>query len=201
MLQVAMSATVRNNFGKGAARTLRRQGQTPAVLYGLKSEPVALSMDSVIFRKALMSIHGRNTVVSLDVLAGESKTTHHVMVKEIQKDPVDDSLIHADFLEIALEKARNFVVPLKYVGTAKGIDLGGIMEVHMGAVRVKGQPLNIPDYIEVDTSSLGIGEKLTCQTVNIPAGIDLLEKLEAVCVMVVSPQGTGAEGEEGAGGD
>ncbi|MDH5299466.1 MAG: 50S ribosomal protein L25, partial [Desulfobulbaceae bacterium] len=95
MLQVEMSARVRKSFGKGAARTTRRAGQTPAVVYGPKTEPLALELNTKDFTKGLIFINRRNAVVNLNIDDGGSTSTRHVVVKEIQADPVQDTLVHA----------------------------------------------------------------------------------------------------------
>ncbi|MCF6291072.1 MAG: 50S ribosomal protein L25 [Desulfobacterales bacterium] len=184
MLRLDMTATVRQGSGKGAARSLRREGKTPAILYGVKAEPVALSLESALLRKILMQVHGRNAVVSLAVEADGVTSSHHVMVREIQKDPVTEALIHVDFFEISLDKERVYSVPLNCVGVAKGVDLGGFMNVVKPFVHVKGLPLDIPDTVDTDVSALNIGDAITCQTLSVPDSVTLLEDAEAACVMV-----------------
>ena len=184
MLQLDMTATVRQGSGKGAARSLRREGKTPAILYGVKAEPVALSLESVMLRKILMQVHGRNAVVTLAVEADGVTSSHHVMVREIQKDPVTETLIHVDFFEISLDKGRVYAVPLNCIGVAKGVELGGFMNVVKPFLQVKGLPMDIPDMIDTDVSALNIGDAITCQTLNVPDAVTLLEDAEAACVMV-----------------
>jgi large subunit ribosomal protein L25 len=184
MLQVEMSASVRKDSGKGAMRRLRKAGQTPAVVYGEGVENVALQLETVSFFQQLLKISRTNAVVTLQLDDGGTKT---VILKEVQTDPVRDTLVHADFQEIDVNKNRNFEVPISYVGTAKGTDLGGIMNAHLDTVLLDGAPLSIPDQFEIDVTSLNIGDRITVDSLEIPAGVTLVTDSTATCVTVDKP--------------
>ena len=81
-----------------------------------------LELDTKPFTKTLLTIQGQNAVISLKIQDAEEKGLHHVLIKELQVDPVKDSLVHADFLEIDLEKEMTLFVPVKFVGKAKGVE-------------------------------------------------------------------------------
>ena len=184
MLQVKMETKVRTVFGKGPMRQLRMRDITRANLYSGGNEPVSLQFDTAKLFKDLLFIHGRNAVVTLDV-EGDSKGSRNVLVQEIQKEPVDGSLLHVDFLEIDLNKAARFTVPVEYVGTAKGVDLGGDLQVFKTSVRLRGCPLDIPDVIKADITHLEQGGKgLTFADLAVPANVEMLEKADMVCVAV-----------------
>jgi len=184
MLQVKMETKVRTVFGKGPMRQLRMRDITPANLYSGGKEPVSLQFDTAKLFKDLLFIHGRNAVVTLDV-EGDSKGSRNVLVQEIQKEPVDGSLLHVDFLEIDLNKAARFTVPVEYVGTAKGVDLGGDLQVFKTSVRLRGCPLDIPDVIKADITQLEQGGKgLTFADLAVPTNVEMLEKADTVCVAV-----------------
>ena len=118
MLQFDIDAKTRSTFGKGAARQLRRSGKTPAVLYGAGNQNLPLELETKPFTKTLLTIQAQNAVISLKILDSKDKRVHHVMVKEVQVDPVKDSLVHADFYEIDIEKPLTLSVPLKFTGKA-----------------------------------------------------------------------------------
>lgn len=185
MIQVDVTATVRTNFGKGAARSLRRAGQTPAIIYGPKSDTLALTLDTKIFTKTLLDLHRRNAVVGLDIKSDGGEEKRHVLIKEIQVDPILDTLKHADFYEISLDTPSVFKVPVKYKGKAAGVDLGGELITILTEVSIKGNPLDIPDSIEVDIKSLNINDAIVCKDLNIPDNVTLLEDQDQVCVSVV----------------
>ncbi len=184
MLQVDMESMVRTVFGKGPMRQLRMRALTPANLYSGGRKPISLQLDTAQLYKQLLFIHGRNAVVNLRV-EGDSEGQHHVLIQEIQKDPVDGSLLHVDFLEIDLAKAACFTVPLEYVGTAKGVDLGGELQVLKTSVCLRGCPLDIPDMIEVDITPLEQGGPgLSYADLSLPEKVEMLEKADMTCVVV-----------------
>jgi large subunit ribosomal protein L25 len=186
MLQVDVDARVRSNFGKGAARSMRRAGLTPAILYGQGTDPIALELDTRVITKTLMHLQRRNAVVTLDVEGGDASGKRHVLVKDLQVDPIQDTLIHADFYEIAIDEPTVFSVPIHYTGKAVGVELGGELSTPVTAIDMKGKPLDIPDYLELDITELKLGDKLTCNDLEVPANITLLNDLDTVCVSVVT---------------
>ncbi|MCL2457718.1 MAG: 50S ribosomal protein L25 [Desulfobulbus sp.] len=184
MLQVRMDSKVRTVFGKGPMRQLRMSEITPANLYSGGKPPVSLQCETSKLYKDLLSIHGRNAVVNLQV-EGDSIGERHVLIQEVQKDPTTGHLLHVDFLEIDLKKAGKFIVPIEYVGTAKGVDLGGELHVYKNTVQLRGCPLDIPDVIRVDVTPLEQGGAgLTYGDLPLPANVEMLEKFSVTCVAV-----------------
>ncbi len=184
MLQYDLNAQIRNEFGKGFARSLRRSGGTPAVLYGSKTEPISLVFDTKTLTNTLLAMQRRNAVFSLDIADGASAAKRHVIVKEIQTKPVDDSLLHVDFFEVSMAEPIVFDVPIKYAGNAKGVELGGEMHIFHAKVSLKGIILDIPDFIEIDVSELGIGDRLHFSDLVIPDKVEILSAGEEPCVAV-----------------
>lgn len=185
MLQVDIAANKRDDCGKGAARSLRRAGLTPAVLYGPKITPQALSLDTHSFTKVLFSIHRRNSVINLEVADEQGKVVHHVITREIQTDPIADNVLHADFYVISLDEPLVFQVPLRYRGKAKGVDMGGELAISLEKVALKGKALDIPDEIVIDVSPLGPNSQRTCGELPLPTGVELVAGADKVCVAVV----------------
>jgi large subunit ribosomal protein L25 len=184
MLQQEMAASIRNDFGKGAMRRLRMAGNTPAVVYGTGRESLALQLETLPLVKQLLKIQRRNAVITLNI---EGDSPRHVLIKELQTDPVRDTLIHADFYEIPLDKARQFTVDLVVSGAAKGVDLGGIMEVVSRKVVVEGNPLDIPDTIGVDVTELAIGDNFLVSALALPGNVKMITPADAVCVTITAP--------------
>ncbi|WP_028318321.1 50S ribosomal protein L25 [Desulfobulbus elongatus] len=184
MLQVRMDSKVRTVFGKGPMRQLRMSEITPANLYSGGTPPVSLQFETPKLYKNLLFIHGRNAVITLKV-EGDNVDERHVLVQEIQKDPTTGHLLHVDFLEIDLQKTGKFIVPIEYVGTAKGVDLGGELHVYKNVVHLRGCPLDIPDVIRVDITPLEQGGPgLTFGDLPLPANVEMLEKPGVTCVAV-----------------
>ena len=182
MLQVEMTAAVRTETGKGAMRCLRSEGLSPAVVYGAGNEATALKRDTKTLTANLLGVYRRNCIVTLKIDDGSEK---FVTIKEVQADPIQDTLVHADFCEIDLHKARNFEVPLSFTGTAKGVDLGGTLTIYADVVTLKGCPLDIPDECSLDVTALKIGEELSFSAIALPENVELVTKPESVCVGVV----------------
>lgn len=187
MLQVEMSADVRTVTGKGAMRQLRMAGKTPAIMYGIADKPVSLALDTKKLMSQLLDIARRNAVITLNVDGSGEKS---VLVREIQTEPVKDTLVHVDFQEIDLEVARTFTVPVAYTGTAKGADLGGVEHISVTKVDLKGKPLDLPGTCDVDVTDLAINDFVKIGDLKIPENVELLADAEAVCVMI-EPAPTG----------
>ena len=188
MLQVDLTARVRKTFGKGNARALRRAGMTPAVLYGPKIDSMALELTTKPFTKALFGIHRRNAVISLEIENGDLPAKRHVMIREVQTDPVQGTLVHADFFEISLDTLVKLFVDVKFTGKPKGFESGGELQVAKGKVCLEALPLDFPDCVEVDITHLDIGDSVTCKSLNIPDKVTLLEKENATCATVTTAQ-------------
>ena len=195
MLQFEVNAQMRKNFGKGAARQLRRAGKTPAVLYGSGISNMPLEVETKPLTKTLLTIQDQNAVISLKIGETGENEVHHVLIKEVQVDPIKDSLVHADFLEIDLEKPRTLAVPIKFTGKAKGVDMGGEMVISRTSVMLHGKILDIPNEITVNVSGLGLGAKITCKEFELPSGVTLADKGDAVVVLVQEASAKKAEAE------
>jgi large subunit ribosomal protein L25 len=181
MLQVELSASMRTSTGKGAMRQLRMKGKTPAVVYGGGAAALPLEMDTKILMQQLLEIYRQNAVVTLKI---DGDKDRHVLVGEVQTDPVRDTLIHADFCEIDLQKVRRFDVPIVYTGVAKGVDLGGEMFVEYNSVTLEGLPLDIPDQFSLEVTDLKIGDHMTFGDISLSPSLKLISKADTVCVKV-----------------
>lgn len=184
MLQVEISASVRNTSGKGPMRQLRMKGMTPGVVYGGGADAQKLQLDTKKLMSQLLEFYRKNTVVTLKVDGASEKT---VMVGEVQTDPVRDTLIHVDFCEIDLQKDRAFTVPIVLKGKAKGVDLGGQMIVSSTQVVLEGKPLDIPDECIVDVTTMAIGAEVKCATMSLPENVKMVTDPETLVVSIIKP--------------
>ena len=184
MITKEIATSVREVFGKGPIRRLRAQGKTPGIVYSGGNEALALEFETKTLFQELLDIQGRNAVITLKIDNGSEK---NVLVKEIQTDPLKDTLFHADFLEIDLQKSAQFAVPLVYKGKAKGEDLGGIKQIEKRELMLEGKPLDIPNECTIDVANLGIGDKITAGEISLPEGVSLISNSAMVCVAVTAP--------------
>lgn len=183
MLQFDVAADTRAGRGKGKNRQIRLAGRTPAVLYGCGVEAQSLSVDTRQVTKEMLAIQGRPAVLHLAV---DGKENHYVLIRDIQVDPVTDTLKHIDFYKIDAEKPMVFSVPVEYTGTAKGVDMGGELQILLRTVKLKGKPLEIPDAITIDISGLKIHDAFFCKDLDLPDTVALMDDADTPCVRVVT---------------
>jgi large subunit ribosomal protein L25 len=187
MAHVALTAQSRKETGKGAARTLRRQALIPAVFYGPEIDPVHLSLKYRDLEKLIRTGAGENVIIDLAIETGESSLSHRAMLKEIQLDPVKQTILHVDLYEISLDKKIEVEVPITLTGTAKGVSDGGILQQVSRTVEISCLPDNIPDAFELEVTGLDIGDSLHVSDLKIPEGIEVLEEEELTIATVVPP--------------
>ena len=155
MKDIQLAAEPRVGKGKGAAHQLRFGGRIPAVMYGPETEPTPLAIEERAFRAAMKQAGGQSTLFTLEVNGKQSK----VILREIQRDPVSNKVLHLDFHAISMNRPIHISIPVTFTGIAKGVKAeGGIMQVVMREVEISCLPTNIPEKVEVDVTELGIGD-------------------------------------------
>jgi large subunit ribosomal protein L25 len=180
-----VEAQARIPGGKNANRRLRKSGKIPAVLYGPGKPPVVVSVNPIEVSRILHSESGRNTIFSLSVDGSEQ---NNAMVKDYQLDPVQGKLIHADFLEIAMDRLLELTVNVEVVGEAEGVKLdGGIMDIVTRSIEVECLPSDIPESIKVDVSHLKINDYIRVKNIQIDPKVKILTEPEVVVVTIVPP--------------
>ncbi len=156
MAEVRLKAARRGDSGKGSARRTRAAGRVPGVVYGRGMEPVAISVDRREFVTALLSDSGMNTLLDLEI---DGDTTL-ALTKELQRDPVRGTLLHADFVKIDRTVEVEVEVPVHVVGDAPGTREGGVLEHPLFTVHVRALPGDVPESIDADVSGLNMGDSL-----------------------------------------
>jgi large subunit ribosomal protein L25 len=185
MSTASLSATLRSESGKGAARKLRRAGAVPAVIYGHKREPMSLSVPTRELERLLERVAAETTVVELSIDGKVSRT----LIREIQKHPFKKQLVHVDFQELVAGEMITVHVPLVIVGTAIGVrSFAGILDQTMRDLEVSVDPSAIPNHIDVDVSALNIGDSIHVRDLKVPAGVTVLTDIEASVVVVAAPK-------------
>jgi large subunit ribosomal protein L25 len=184
MADNVVNAEQRQLRGKGPARRLRAQGLIPAVVYGGESGPAHVAVDPTVLLKAIETPHRFNTILTLK-LDGADK---HVLFKEYEVDPVTRELLHADFLEVKMDKPVRVHVPVETVGKAVGQTEGGILSLAAHDILVEALPTKIPVKIEVDITELKIGHSLHISEVKAPEGCKFRYATDYVVVFVAVPE-------------
>ena len=192
MVQSRLSVRPRKRIGKSGAREVRREGNIPAVLYGNGVEPTALVVEPEAIRRALANSAGRNTVLEIEIEGGETRFS---MLREIQKDPLGDRVIHLDFLAIDMEKPVSVSVPVNTNGRSEGERKGGRLEKLMRTIEIECLPSDIPDSVEIDVSDLDIGDSVDVAGLGLAEGVAPLRGGEEKVVHVIAERAKEEEAE------
>ena len=184
MQQVRFEAQKREAVGKGGARALRREGYVPAVLYGRQKEAISIQLPEHSFQNLLRS-HGNSALVDLDIANVGVETA---IIKEVQRDPVRQRLLHADFLRISLDEPVTSTIPIVLVGSAPGVQGGGIVELPHRDLEIHCLPTLLPSRIEVDISNLEIGDSISVADLALADEIEILDDPRTRIVTVSPPR-------------
>jgi large subunit ribosomal protein L25 len=183
-----------DQLGTRNVKRLRRLGLIPGVLYGKANKAFVVGEREL--RIALTGPSGLHAIV--DVLVDGQKTPHHAVLKDYQQHPVRGTITHIDFHEVRLDQPIQATVVVQLVGEAPGAKVGGVVQQVARELRVEALPSAIPEHIEVDLSSLELGESLRLHDVAPIAGVRFLDDAaETVIANCSSPRGL-TEAEEAA---
>ncbi len=179
-----LEAQKRSIFGKSAGRGLRRSGTIPAILYGRHEDVIPLQLDLRSFQRFLQS-NGENVLIDLDIANHGHET---IMIKEVQRDPVEQRLLHTDFIRISLEEPVTSAVPIVLVGSARGLEEGGIVELAHRQLHIRCLPTILPDTIEVDISELDLEDFIRIEDLSLDDGVEMLDAPQTIVVLVNRPR-------------
>ena len=185
MKTVSLSGSPRGNVGKKDAKKLRRENKIPCVLYGT-GEQVHFFTDEKSFAKILFTPH-----VYIITLTIEGKQ-HQAIMQDVQYHPVTDKVLHVDFLEIVDKKPITIAVPVTLSGTPKGVLKGGRLIKKARKLKINALPVDIPDTIEIDITSLEIGQSVLIEDLK-RDNIEFLDSPRNVVVGVRSARAVVAE--------
>lgn len=199
-----LKANIREATGKGAARVLRKNDSIPAVLYGLGNDPVKIDVLIQDLELAFKQSKIAQVLVNLSVVDGDKEAKKcPAMIKDVQLTPLSKEVLHADFLEIDLEKPVLVKVPVVTEGKAPGVELGGTLQIIRRELEVLCMPLEIPETINIDVSALDMGDAVHVQDIDVE-GIEIPAEVNFTVITVVAPkavkgeeEGEELEGEEG----
>ena len=169
MTQNQLSASIRIKKGKSANLKLRQGGNIPAVLYGPRGN-ILLEMAEESTRHLLEKMSGMHELVPINVTdsaSGESWTAQ-VLLREIQKHPYQHQITHIDFWELPEAKPQIIRIPIHVIGESPGVKGGGVLQMVVREIPVSCLPTDIPSFVEVDSSSLELGDSIRIQDVKLP---------------------------------
>jgi large subunit ribosomal protein L25 len=206
-METNLKAIVREGIGSSESRRLRKDGNIPAVVYGLGMDPLSVSVNAREFRNALKTEAGTNVIINLEV----GSDNYTALAREIQKHPYRDEYLHIDLIQIDLTQTVEADVQIEFVGIPVGVkEEGGLVQTINSSISISALPTNIPTSIELDISALNVGDNLTATDVNLPEGVELAsEDDESLLVTITLPRAAveedsdeiGMEDEEGTDGE
>jgi len=180
-----LAVTVREQAGKGAARSMRRAGKIPAVLYG-QGECLLLTVNPDELVKILKSHAGSSALIALTVAGAKSKPTRTALLRDFQVDPISGAVLHVDLFEVSMDKPIRVKVPIKVVGSVPaGVKEGGILHHNLRDLHVECLPSALPDHIEVDASPVTIGAGIYVREIPVRVGVRFLDEPDQMIVSVV----------------
>ena len=195
-MEATLNAVKRESRGKNEARRLRVSGQIPAVVYGGEQGAVAIAVDPKALSRILHSESGVNTLVDLKVDGGAPTK---VLVKDFLLQPVNQSLMHADFYRIAMDKVLTVTVRIEVEGEPKGVKVqGGILEILTREIEVECLPADIPESIVVNVSDLTLGQSVRLREVSDGQKWTALAEPDLMLVHVVAPKAVAEPTADGA---
>jgi large subunit ribosomal protein L25 len=183
---------------------MRAAGKIPAVLYGHGVETsTSVTLDPRELGKALDNPKGANAVINLAI---DGASTHTVLVREVQRDPVSRRIIHVDLVAPNLEEGLVVTVDVNFSGKCPGVSMGGRLTTPYREVKVLARPADIPAEIAIDLGTLDIGDTIMASDLSLGDGISVLFDRDFVIAKVLKPRGKGEgegedEGDEATGTD
>jgi large subunit ribosomal protein L25 len=194
MSEVKISAATRTEFGKGAARRIRRESKVPGVLYGHGSDPVHLTLPG---HDLLMALRTPNVLIALDI---DGKSNELAIPKSVQRDPLKGFLEHVDLQLVKRGEQVNVEI---YVHTEGELAPGGnLLEHVLNALPVEAEATHIPESVTVSVEGLTAGDSILAKDIPLPKGTTLAVEGDTVVLQVLSAQAEEApEGEESAEGE
>jgi large subunit ribosomal protein L25 len=170
MAEITLPAHSGRVHGSRPSNRLRGEGKVPGTVYGLGSDAVSVSVEWRALRHALTTEAGLNALINLEIDGHASELT---IVKELQRHPIKRSVLHVDFLRVSRDVAIEVEVPIVLVGEAEEVTRNdGLVEQMMFTLTVKAKPGSIPNELEVDISSLTIGDAIRVSDLALPDGVE-----------------------------
>lgn len=185
METLEIQVAAREKKRKRDAKRLLRSGKIPGILYGPKTEAVALEFDKRDFSTRIAGLEGSHLVRLKSASAALAEKV--ALVKHMQFHPLSGDVIHADLYEVDLTAKITVRVPLHFIGKAAGVVRGGILQPIVREVEVECLPLDIPEFFDVDVSALDIGDSIHFEALTMPEGVSVVSESNLALVAVVPP--------------
>ena len=182
-----VSVDPRELRGKNASRRLRATGKVPGNVYGMSLDSYAVAVEARRIEEILRLGSGRNTIFTLSL--GEGQQSRAVMLRELQRDPVSEQLVHVDFLRVDPTKVVHVRIPVRLVGTPEGVkNEGGVIDFVHRQVEVACMPSSIPERLDIDIEHLHINQNISVKELQTEEGVEILDDPDTILAVVASPR-------------
>lgn len=183
MIDETFVVSLRPTKGKSAAKALRKEGSIPAVVYGLNEAPAAIAIQAKIVARILASETGMNSVVYLQREGTDIK--RHVIIKDVQRDPVTGRLRHVDFLRVDPTHKVRVKVPVKLIGVPYGVKTqGGVLDFVHRILEIECLPSLIPAHVDVNVEALKVGDSVRFDQLGLASTLRILGDAHEVVAAV-----------------
>jgi len=182
-----LKAMTRDAVGKGPVGRLRSEGAIPAVLYGGDQDPVSIQVNALAFTYLLDSHAGEHAVVQLEV-ENKPELNTPALLKLVQHHPVQEEVLHADFLRVRLDQRIVTRVPIRCVGHAAGVREGGVLDHILRELEIESLVVEVPETIDVDVADLLMGDSVHAGQLTLPENVTLVTDPEHTVVAVHTPR-------------
>ncbi|MEV5726612.1 MULTISPECIES: 50S ribosomal protein L25/general stress protein Ctc [Streptomyces] len=193
MSEVKLTAETRTEFGKGAARRIRRDNKVPGVLYGHGSDPLHLTFPG---HDLLLALRTPNVLISLDI---DGKSQELAIPKSVQRDPLKGFLEHVDLQLV--KRGEQVTVEIPVVAEGELAPGGNLLEHVLNALPVEAEATHIPEQVTVSVEGLQAGASIHAKDIALPNGVTLAVDEDAVVLQILAAQAEESEGEEAAAGE
>ncbi|MCX6736767.1 MAG: 50S ribosomal protein L25 [Candidatus Parcubacteria bacterium] len=187
MNEFNLVAQKRTVFGKKNIE-LRKTGNLPAVIYGPDFKSLALTIntkDFTLIRKQA----GENSIINLEILEGDKKTKHNVLIHDVTVDPRSSALVHVDFYQVNMDKPVKAYIPLVFINESQAVKDGGILVKALDELEIEALPKDLPHEIQIDISSLvAFDQTIYVKDIVVPKGIKVLSELDNPVLSVSAPR-------------
>ena len=180
-----LTAQTRANTGKGTARKLRAEQKVPGIIYGHAREPQAITLDERELDRMLERVSADTTVFEVTI----GKTVARSLIREVQRHPIRRNILHVDFQELVAGEAVTVDIPIILVGSPDGVrNQQGTLDQIMRTISVEVDPANIPNHFDLNVDALMLNQSLHVSDLTLPAGLKVLEDMDATVCVVVPPR-------------
>jgi large subunit ribosomal protein L25 len=183
---IELSAKLRENSGKGAARKLRRNNALPAIVYGAKTDPVKLSIDTREFVRIIRKNGSTGLFFKLR-FEGGAKGEKIVMLKDMQMDTFGLNYLHLDLHEIDMDAKVTISVPVETIGVSLGVKEGGLLQIIRRELDVACKPIDAPNSIQIDITNLEVGDSVHVEDIDLGEDVEIPHEVNFTVITIVAP--------------